>query len=114
MNILFLIGNGFDLNIGLNTRFQNALSYYLKKSNNNPRTQKFKKDIDKNFEKWSDFENQMGIYTKEFTPKKLIEKVNEMLSNIDSFKFEGAMDSTDPVQVIVNEVEKIAKKKTKS
>lgn len=69
MNILFLIGNGFDLNIGLNTRFQNALSYYLKKSNNNPRTQKFKKDIDKNFEKWSDFENQMGIYTKEFTPK---------------------------------------------
>jgi hypothetical protein len=30
MNILFLIGNGFDLNVGLNTRFKDALESYLK------------------------------------------------------------------------------------
>ena len=73
MNILFLIGNGFDLNVGLNTRFTDALELYLKEGNTDKRIIKFKEDIIedkyKNFEKWSDFEKQMGIYTEKYNSK---------------------------------------------
>ena len=29
MNIVFLIGNGFDLNLGLKTRYRNFYDYYV-------------------------------------------------------------------------------------
>ena len=66
MNILFLIGNGFDLNVGLNTRFKDVLESYLSEENKDPCIIKFKKNISENFENWSDFEKQMGIYTEEY------------------------------------------------
>ena len=31
MNITFLIGNGFDINLGLKTRYTNFYPYYLEK-----------------------------------------------------------------------------------
>ncbi|MDR0865136.1 MAG: bacteriophage abortive infection AbiH family protein [Candidatus Symbiothrix sp.] len=71
MNVLFLIGNGFDINIGLNTRFKDALNTYLKDQNDDLRIQKFKKDISQDFENWSDFEKQMGIYTENFTQQNI-------------------------------------------
>jgi len=66
MNVLFLIGNGFDLNVGLNTCFEDALKAYLKEKTTDPRITRFKKDIDENLKKWSDFEKQLGIYTDEY------------------------------------------------
>jgi hypothetical protein len=67
MNILFLIGNGFDINVGLNTRFKDALKSYLNEENKDLRIQKFKNDIRGNFENWSDFEKQLGIYTENYS-----------------------------------------------
>ncbi len=67
MNVLFLIGNGFDLNVGLNTRFRDALESYLKEKTTDPKIIKFKDDIKQDFENWSDFEKQIGIYTSECT-----------------------------------------------
>lgn len=69
MNVLFLIGNGFDLNVGLKTRFKDVLKSYLKREDSDPRLRKFKEDINRDFENWSDFEKQMGVYTEEFTPE---------------------------------------------
>ncbi|OAV76011.1 hypothetical protein Barb7_00336 [Bacteroidales bacterium Barb7] len=67
MNVLFLIGNGFDINVGLKTCFKDALETYLNDQNNDPRSQKFKEDINQDFENWSDFEKQIGIYTEKFS-----------------------------------------------
>jgi hypothetical protein len=69
MDVLFLIGNGFDLNVGLKTRFKDVLEAYLKRKDSDPRLCKFKEDINRDFENWSDFEKQMGIYTEEFSPE---------------------------------------------
>ena len=82
MNILFLIGNGFDINVGLNTRFRDVLKSYLKESNEDPRIQKLKKDIDRNFENWADFEKQMGVYTENFT----LETIDDYCFCIKNFK----------------------------
>ena len=83
MNVLFLIGNGFDLNVGLKTRFKDVLESYLTKEekpmlrtkkqtlgemlmDNNSIIKKFKEDIKLNIENWSDFEKHLGIYTEKY------------------------------------------------
>ena len=82
MNILFLIGNGFDINVGLKTRFRDVLASYLEEENKDPRIQKFKKDISKDFENWSDFEKQMGVYTEEYT----LETIDDYCFCMKNFK----------------------------
>ncbi|MTK53378.1 AbiH family protein [Paludibacter sp.] len=67
MEVLFLIGNGCDLNVGLKTRFKDVLEAYLKRKDTDPRLCKFKEDINLDLEDWSDFEKQMGVYTEKFT-----------------------------------------------
>jgi hypothetical protein len=88
MNVTFLVGNGFDLNVGLNTRFRDVLKFYLKEKNTLPQTgnvlvnasqivtkefttdqriKKFKEDIRNDFENWSDFEKHIGHYTKKYS-----------------------------------------------
>ena len=96
MNILFLIGNGFDINVGLKTRFKDALTSYLKEENKDPRIQKFKKDINNDFENWSDFEKQMGIYTEKYS-----------LTTIDDYCFCIKDFKESLIRYLKNEEEKI-------
>jgi len=63
MNVLYFIGNGFDLNIGLKTRFTDVLSAYICKESNNVVLSSFKEHINKNFNTWAIFEEMMGKYT---------------------------------------------------
>ena len=64
MRITFLIGNGFDLNAGLKTRFSDFFKVYCEETKNDtPAIKQFKEDISTNIELWSDFEKQMGEYT---------------------------------------------------
>jgi len=63
MDILFMIGNGFDLNVGLNTRFSDFINHYLKIQNTDSRIIRFKEDINKNLDKWADAEVMLGQYT---------------------------------------------------
>lgn len=58
MNITFLIGNGFDMNLGLKTGYKDFLSFYLSEKPSN----KLSKAIDKNIELWSNLEIQLGEY----------------------------------------------------
>ncbi len=67
MIITYLIGNGFDLNLGMKTSYKDFLQYYLKQPNQNNLIAKFKNDIDKNIEAWSDVEMALGAYTNEFS-----------------------------------------------
>jgi len=63
-----MIGNGFDLNIGLQTRFSDFLPYYVKKAeSSDDAINTFKNAIEKEgYETWADFEKQLGMYTKDF------------------------------------------------
>ncbi len=72
MNITFLIGNGFDLNLGLKTTYHNFLDYYYLKNtdNDNENIKDFKKIIEeeraKGIDTWADAEISLGRVTKEF------------------------------------------------
>lgn len=64
--VTFLIGNGFDLNIGLNTRYQDFYKYYILKNKDDI----LAKDIDENYDNWSDLELGLGKYTETVLPIK--------------------------------------------
>lgn len=57
--ITFFIGNGFDINVGLDTRYSNFYEYYLSQYPHDMLAM----SIDKNYELWSDLERGLGNYT---------------------------------------------------
>ena len=57
MNITFLIGNGFDINIGLATQYSKFYPYFIKNASNNNMIRSW---LDGNEELWSDLEEKLG------------------------------------------------------
>jgi hypothetical protein len=67
MNILFMIGNGFDLGMGLKTKFTDFFPEYEKiNKSNDPAIVDFKQKIKENYETWADFEIALGRYASKF------------------------------------------------
>ena len=68
MNILLIVGNGFDLNLGLPTSSPDFLKYYLSATpfHTSPHVQKLKEMIQDDVEQWSDLEKQLGMTTAKF------------------------------------------------
>lgn len=69
MNITFLIGNGFDLRVGMKTRFTDMYEGYIGQKSSSEVVQKFKAmlEIDApNYKTWGDFEMAMAEKAKEF------------------------------------------------
>jgi hypothetical protein len=63
-NILFLIGNGFDISAGLKTRYKDVLCGYLEHHHQSLSTFDFIiQDINKNFETWCEFEEELAAFT---------------------------------------------------
>ena len=67
MKLLYLIGNGFDINVGLNTSYPEFLQYYLLQAPNAGLDKvgiryvnRLKEDIKENINLWSDLERQYG------------------------------------------------------
>lgn len=83
MNITFLIGNGFDLNLKLNTRYTDFYKYYME---NNP-NDLLSKSIAEDFEMWSDLEVGLG----------------EFLKNIDENQIEEFLDSKSTLERMLSE-----------
>ena len=67
MRIAYLIGNGFDLNLGLKTSYKDFYEYYLKLNSDNDHVLEFKKELSKNMENWSDLERELGEYSTKFS-----------------------------------------------
>lgn len=61
MNITFLIGNGFDLNLNLNTRYTDFYKYYIKNDPKDLLSESIKED----YEMWSDLEVGLGEFLKD-------------------------------------------------
>ncbi len=74
MNITFLIGNGFDLNLGLETSYNSFIKKYTKGIKNAKDTDDilyyFKKKISKDIGLWSSAEEAIGKITKTFREDK--------------------------------------------
>lgn len=58
MNITFLIGNGFDINLGLKTRYADFYKYYMEHDPNDI----ISKSISKDYELWADLEIGLGAF----------------------------------------------------
>lgn len=88
MNITFLIGNGFDVGMGLRTKFKDFYPIYIEKSQK--KKDRIKKLADKikadgeDYKTWADFETAMGKYTEEFTLK----TKQDFLDQIKDFELE--------------------------
>lgn len=65
MNITYLFGNGFDLNIGMKTHYSDFYQYYLKTTSRDiPCLVEFKKNLEENLETWACLELALGRYLK--------------------------------------------------
>lgn len=77
MNTLFLIGNGFDLNLGLKTRYSDFYREYIKVKSNDEHINKLKKSITTSIENWSDMEIALGNFTSQVKTKDDFLKVHD-------------------------------------
>lgn len=73
MNVTFLIGNGFDLNLGLKTQYTDFYKYYcrLEKSQNDM----IASQIDGSYGKWSDLEMGLADFVNTLEPNQIKEFV---------------------------------------
>lgn len=67
MNILYLIGNGFDKAQGLNTSYPEFYSWLQKQKPLNAFEERIHKEIEGNYATWADLEKALGLYSKGFT-----------------------------------------------
>lgn len=86
MDITFLIGNGFDVNLGLKTRYRDFYEYYLKCETSDFDILNFKKEISENWSKWSDAEQAFGELTNNFVSRNTFEKCyNDFVDQLFSY-----------------------------
>ncbi len=64
VNVTFILGNGFDLHLGMKTSYQDVYESYIKTESSSEIIRKFKEDLaNRNkLDKWSDFEMGMAKY----------------------------------------------------
>lgn len=75
MNVLYLIGNGFDLAYGLKTRYADFYEEYVKPDDKDTEdVKKLKKNIRSDYPNWSDLEKAIGGYTVNYNSSSLLEE----------------------------------------
>lgn len=82
--ITFLLGNGFDLNLGMKTEYKDVYDQYIKEETASEVIKKFKESLknDKKhkYKNWSDFEIGMANYAKTLSSE------NELIECVRDFK----------------------------
>jgi len=79
MQILYIIGNGFDLNLDLKTSYKNFYDYYQNITSENKNVNKLKDNISKNLKNWADLELELGKYTEQLNS---IEEFDDIVLDI--------------------------------
>ena len=86
MNIVFFIGNGFDINLGLKTSYQDFYKYYKKQKSTSDAVSVFKNAIDPTHETWSDLEQALGKFTSSLNNKQeFFEVFEDVVQNLSTF-----------------------------
>lgn len=112
MNITFLIGNGFDLNLGLNTTYSDFVYEYKSTDSSNQNIENFKKHIDEHEELWSNAELELGQYTNEFNKgeaNKLSECHSDFCQHLVNYlkREEDRVDFEEHTSEIISAISKI-------
>jgi hypothetical protein len=79
LKILHIIGNGFDLNLGLKTSYKDFYDYYKLVESSKSSINNLKIKISNNYKNWSDLELALGQYTEEF---KTVDDFDEVFEDI--------------------------------
>ena len=66
MNITYLVGNGFDLNLGLETRYADFITVYKNQVLSDKNLENFRWSVASNLALWSNAELAFGKCTKDF------------------------------------------------
>jgi|688.fasta_scaffold384190_2 hypothetical protein len=80
MEIVYIIGNGFDLNLGLKTSYKDFYTFYKSLPEERTTIKKLKNSISNNFETWSDLELGLGEYTSNINSLEEFDEVYEDIS----------------------------------
>lgn len=80
MDVVFLIGNGFDLNCGLKSSYNHMYSGYCTSPSKTGVIDRFKEEINHNIAQWSDFEKAIAHYGARLTNEE------ELLMCVRDFK----------------------------
>ncbi len=84
MNILYILGNGFDINLGLKTRYSDFYQYYLSLESKNEDVVKLKENIRGN--NWSDLELALGEYSSNVgSAEVFIDIVEDIIENLADY-----------------------------
>ena len=67
MDITFLIGNGFDIRMGIASAYKKVEAHYIGLDKTDPCLQSFQQSMSNNGDHWSNFESAIGQYTIEFS-----------------------------------------------
>lgn len=82
MNILYVLGNGLDISLGLPTSYQDFYNYYLQLPSSSPLIDNLKKDMEvERYETWADMEKGLGKYTVNLNNEIELEEVYHNLSD---------------------------------
>jgi hypothetical protein len=83
MRTFFILGNGFDINLGLNTRYLDFYRHYSKIKNHNEFIIKLKEDISSGIDNWSDLELAFGKYTSQLNNRDEFDQVyDDIVENL--------------------------------
>lgn len=96
MNITFLIGNGFDVSLGIKSSYGKFYEWYCDKPSNINHIERFRKEIRKDINRdvpdeektWADFELGLGKYTTQFTKETVedfLDCVEDAQANIRTY-----------------------------
>ena len=86
MNITFLIGNGFDVGVGMKSRFKDFFPIYQIQSKDKPENIKqLAQSIGADYETWADFEIALGAYTNKFTSSTKNDLIAQVMDFEDDF-----------------------------
>jgi len=101
VNICYFIGNGFDLNLELQTSYKDFYQRYLKLESAKSSIKEFKENISGNLPKWSDLEFELGQYSSKINSTEdaddihgdivdsLANYLSEIELSLDSIKFDS-------------------------
>jgi len=86
MNILYIIGNGFDINLGLKTKYSDFYKYYQSQLSNDQLVNKLKNEIVVGIDNWSDLEVAFGKYMVNINDREEFDKVyDDIVINLGEY-----------------------------
>ncbi len=111
MEITFLIGNGFDIGVGMSSRFVDFFPLYQGQSIDKPdEIRMLSEEIGSDYKTWAAFESALGDYTEKFSPdtkNNFFEQIKDFeISFIDYIKKQEELLSYKDVALIKGTFEK--------